>query len=279
MSIIEGVTQQFDRARGLAGNVLGFLPSSRAAVPSTINSMVANIAAYKIAYPYKYEIAFTRFSGTPLENLRLCVSCEKCTMPGKTIATQEIKYHGPVYEMPYEESYAGDMEAVFKLSGDFFERKVFEKWQREIVNPKTHNFKYFDDYVSEIEITQLDLEDNPICRVILEDAYPKTIGPLDFGDEPGEVHKQPISFSYRKWRYKEENEPGFLESILNRLDIVGRLNRVIMEGLSEFPVPMIPTAIGGHVVNLPWGLDPGQMQQQGEDIVGNWAGQALGDFI
>lgn len=268
----------FDNVRETAGGFLDGLIPPKSNVPTRINSMVASIAAHKLSYPHKYEISFTNMGAT--DNLRLCVSCESCVMPGKTIATQEIKYHGPVYEMPYEESFAGDMEAVFKLSGDYYERNKFQQWQNKIIDEKTHNVGYLDSYARDIEITQLDLEDNPIMRIVLEGAYPKTIGPIQFGDErTNEVNKQPISFSYRKWRIKTPDEVGFLEGLIDRLDLVGRVDRWLQGATEDSPFPMIPTAIGGHVISLPWGLDPGQMTQQGEDIVGNFLSDALGDFI
>jgi len=245
-------------------------------IPSTINSLIANIAHYGSSYPHKYEISFTQLDA--LSNLRLCVSCETCTMPGRNISTQDIKIHGPITEMPYEVSYSGDLDVTFKLSKDFKERIVFEQWQNEfITNPKTHNIKYLDNYKSEIEITQLDEEDKPIHRVVLEDAWPKTISPIEYGDERGgEINKQRIGFSFRKWRTEKPDAPGFLEGILGRLDLVGRLERAIMPfGGADSPIPMIPTAIGGHVVRLPWGLDPNQMTGQIEDLLGD----ALGDII
>jgi len=268
----------FDSVRDTAGNLIDGLLPPKSSVPTRINSMVANIAAHKLTYPHKYEIAFTNMG--PIENLRLCVSCESCIMPGKTIATQEIKFHGPVYEMPYEESFAGDMEAVFKLSGDYYERNKFQQWQDMIINPKTHNLGYLDSYSKDIEITQLDLKDNPIMRIVLEDAYPKTIGPIQFGDEQtNQVNKQPISFSYRKWRIKTPDEVGFLEGLIDRLDLVGRIDGWLQGITEDSPFPMIPTAIGGHVISLPWGLDPGQVTQQGQDILGNWLNDTLGDII
>ena len=237
--------------------------------PPTINNisrMIDRIQSYSMVLPFKYEIAFNRYNA--LQNLRLCVSCESCAMPGKTIATQEIKYHGPVYEMPYEESFSGDMDAVFKISGDMFERKIFEEWQSKIINPKTHNLGYLDEYSTEIEITQLDHRDKPIYRIVLEDAWPKTIGPIEYGDEKaGEINKQTISFSYRKWKEKDiTQESGWFDDVLGRLGL---------GDLFDSSVPMIPTAIGGHIVNLPYGLDPGQITQEGINILGDWLGQFI----
>jgi len=225
-----------------------------------------------MSMPFKYEIAFTKYGA--VENLRLCVSCETCTMPGKTIATQEIKYHGPVNELPYEETFAGDMEATFKLSGDMFERKLFENWQNQVVNPKTHNLGYLDTYSCDIQITQLDYLDRPIYRIVLEKAWPKNIGPIEYGDEKaGEINKQTIGFSYRKWKRQElTQETGWFDALLDRFGL---------GDLFDSPVPMIPTAIGGHVINLPYGLDPGQITDQGINILGDWLGQhiQLGDLI
>ena len=251
-----------------------------AKIPTSINSLVANISHWGNSYPHKYEIAFSNLDA--LSNLRLCVSCETCTMPGRNISTQDIKMHGPINEMPYETSYSGDLDVTFKLSKDFKERVVFEQWQNEfIVSPDTHNFGYLDNYKSEIEITQLDEEDNPIHRIILEDAWPKTIAAIEYGDEKGnELNKQRVGFSFRKWRSEKPDAPGFLEGILGNLDLIGRLERAIMPfGGQDSPIPMIPTAIGGHVVRLPWGLDPQHMTGQLQDILGDVLGDVLGDII
>ena len=95
-----------------------------------------------------------------------------------------------------------------------------------------------------------------------------------------EINKITISFAYRKWRVKTPDEVGFLEGLLNRLNLVGKMDRWLQSAVgSDFPVPMIPTAIGGHVISMPWGLDPGQIEQQGQDILGNWVNNAIGDII
>jgi len=237
-------------------------------VPNGIDTLVSSIAHKKLAYPFRYEISFNNTDA--LSNLRLAVSCESITMPGKNISTQEIKTHGPVDDMPYEVSYSGDVEAVFKVAGDYFERNFFDKWQNLIVSPGKNNISYKDSYSCEIEITQLDLQDQPIYHLILEDAFPKTIGPIELGDEREGIQKQAIGFSYRQWRMKAPDEIGFLQGVINRLDLRGRLNRQL-DGMFGGSIPMNPTAIGGTILNLPWGLDPGQITEQG--------GLAVSDFF
>jgi hypothetical protein len=254
----------------LVGNVDLFGSGSN--VPNAIDTLVASISHKKLSYPFKYEISFSAVD--PMSNLRLAVSCESVTMPGKTISTQEIKTHGPVDEMPYEVSYSGDVEVMFKLAGDYFERNIFEKWQNKVVDPKTNNLGYKDSYVSEVQITQLDQQDQPIYHLILEDAFPKTIHPLELGDEKEGIQKQTISLSYRQWRMKAPDEVGFLQGVINRLDLRGRLNRKI-DGMFGGTIPMTPTAIGGTVLNLPWGLDPEQITNQGGMAISNFFGDII----
>lgn len=251
----------------LVGDI-NLLGDTGSRVPNGIDTLVSSIVHKDLAYPFRYEISFN--NADALSNLRLAVSCESITMPGKNISTQEIKTHGPVDDMPYEVSYSGDVEAVFKVAGDYFERNFFDKWQNLIVSPGKNNLAYKDSYSCEIEITQLDLQDQPIYHLILEDAFPKTIGPMQLGDELEGIQKQAIGFSYRQWRMKAPDEQGFLQGVINRLDLRGRLNRQL-DGMFGGSIPMNPTAIGGTILNLPWGLDPGQITGQG--------GLAVSDFF
>ena len=237
-------------------------------VPNGIDTLVAMITNKDLAYPFRYEISFN--TADALSNLRLAVSCENVSLPGKTISTQEIKTHGPVDDMPYEVSFAGDVEATFKVAGDYFERNFFDSWQNLIVDPATNNLGYKDSYSCEMEITQLDLQDQPIYHLVLEDCFPKTVNPIELGDDREGIQRQTVSFSYRKWRFRKPEEVGFLQSVINRLDLRGRLNRKL-DGMFGGTIPMEPTAIGGTVLNLPFGLNPGQLTDQ--------AGLATSDFF
>ena len=55
-------------------------------VPNGIDTLVASITHNKLAYPFRYEISFN--TADAMSNLRLAVSCESVTMPGRNISTQ-----------------------------------------------------------------------------------------------------------------------------------------------------------------------------------------------
>ena len=259
---------------GLGGGELNLLGTPDAT--QSIDGLVASIASSSLAYPYKYEVMIRRPNQTSAATLRLAISCETFSMPGKTIATQEIKTHGPIDEMPYELSFAGDIDGTWKVGGDFFERKYFEQWSSDVISPTTGHVSYKDNYAFEIEITQLNLQNSPIYRVVLEDAFPKTIHPLELGDEKaGEISKQTISFSYKKWREEDVQGTGFLQGILNRVNLRGRLNSQLDELFGD-SMPMIPTAVGGQVINLPFGFDPGQITNTSGNFIANTFNNFLG---
>ena len=260
---------------GLGGGSLDLLGTPNAT--QSVDGMVASIASSSLSYPFKYEVFIRRpnHGQSVAASLRWAISCESFQIPGKTIATQEIKTTGPITEMPYELSFAGDIEGTWKVGGDFFERKYFEQWNNEIVSPTNHMVNYMDNYTCEIEITQLNQENSPIHRIVLEDAYPKTINPIQIGDELGNtINKQTIGFAYRKWRAEDVSGIGFLQGIVNRVNLRGRLNRKLDELFGD-TMPMIPTAVGGQIINLPFGFDPGQIT----NTTGNFISQQFNNFL
>lgn len=264
------------RVQNGLGDIITGLGLAGSGAPTTINSLIANIAKNQLVNPTKYEITFKRMS--PLENLRLAVSCESVSLPGRNIATSDITIQGPVWNMPYALTYAEDLDVTFKLSKDFFERKVFEDWQTNfIISDKTYRLKYLEQYATEIEVTQYDYQDFPIYKIVLEDAWPKTISAIELGDDRAdEYSRQSVAFAYRKWRSEVPAAPSILQRIVKRLDLVGRLNRKLVPfGGANMPVPFIPTAVAGQVVNLPFGMDPNQITEQGAEIISNELGDIL----
>ena len=262
------------------GDIITGLGLANSGAPTTIKSLIANVTKNSLVYPSKYEITFRRMK--PLENLRLAVSCESVTLPGRNISTADTTIQGPAYNMPYALTYAEDLDVVFKLSKDFFERRIFEEWQTKfVISDRTYRLKYLEQYATEIEITQYDLEDFPIYKIILEDAWPRSIGEIDLGDDKGdEYSKQSVSFVYRRWRSEVPAAPSILQRIVRRLDILGRIERSLLPfGGANMPVPFLPTAVAGQVINLPFGLDPNQMTEQGAEMLQNTVGNQLGDIL
>ena len=184
------------------------------------------------ARPSRYEIIITppspdRFYSNPRnfanrldtlgglsETLRqTSLACESISFPGRNIdTTTDTNIYGPSREIASGFSFA-EVSATFRCSKDMREKRYFESWQRLSYDTVTWSMQYYEDYIGAVQIFQLDEEDNRVYGVELVEAFPKTIGAqtLDYSST-GEIHKLPVTFSYRWWK-NIEDEPKINEPV------------------------------------------------------------------
>jgi len=102
--------------------------------------------------------------------------------------------------MPYEPIYSGEMTLTMILSSDLRERKFFEDWMDIVCSKSNYKFGYYDDYVTNMEITLTTKSDEPTYRFYVEEAYPKAIGDLQVGyDKDNDFLRQDITLCFRKY--------------------------------------------------------------------------------
>ena len=108
-------------------------------------------------------------------------SLENVFFPGRNISSEPIKIAGPVDEIPYEATYSGDLDMTVRVSGDFKEKNMFETWQDTIVNQKSQNLNYPDNYRCRAIIEALNLQNEKIYEVALTEVWPKSVGRISVG--------------------------------------------------------------------------------------------------
>ena len=131
---------------------------------------------------------------------RLSESCESVNFPGRSLSSQPNRISGPVREMPYESLYSGDLDMTFRVGGDMFERQYFEEWMDIIVDHKSNRLNYYDNYVRDIYLSQLNMKDQIVHQVIVKECYPKTLNPIERSQaSTDETLKQSLSFAFREY--------------------------------------------------------------------------------
>ena len=108
-------------------------------------------------------------------------SLENVFFPGRNISSEPIKIAGPVDEIPYEATYSGDLDMTVRVSGDFKEKNVFETWQDIIINQRTQNLNYPDNYRCRAIIEALNLQNEKIYEIALTEVWPKSVGRISVG--------------------------------------------------------------------------------------------------
>jgi hypothetical protein len=141
----------------------------------------------------------TAFSGAASDEMELRV--QSITMPGKNITTTpNDNAYGPSYEMANGISYAEEIEVTYILDSDHRVREFFNNWQDKIVNPVTYDLNYYDDYVGEMTIYQLDQNDNNASAVKVHEVFPKSVGPIQYSMESGNsILTVSVMMAFKKW--------------------------------------------------------------------------------
>lgn len=142
---------------------------------------------------------------------QLSMRCEVTELPGRTFATTERKIgSAPVQKYPYQSTY-NDVQMTFIVGGDMKERLFFDQWM-EYINPSsTYNFKYKNNYTTDIAITQYDMKNSVTYKSVLIGAYPLVINQLDLDWTADNYHRLTVVFAYTNW------QEGTVSSIASNL--------------------------------------------------------------
>jgi len=117
------------------------------------------------------------------------------------------------------------------------EKTMFEAWQNLAYDPKHMTVGWYDSYVSNITIYNLDQNDNRKYGVELQECFPKTMTPQSLSaDQATSVQRISVSFSFRSWiNIENKMKAGYTgNSTLDRIQGV-LANQVERKLLSKIP--------------------------------------------
>lgn len=162
-----------------------------------------------LAKPSRFEAFFTPRSETLqlasiIDAETLAFRCESAILPGRTIATGDLRIYGPTEKFPYQTSYE-DITLTFICTDSMNEKKFFDTWLN-IINPKqTWNFKYKSDYTMDLTVIQYTNDDKEAMRIKMIDAFPLSVNQLDLDWANADAyHKLSVTFAYTYWESAEE---------------------------------------------------------------------------
>ena len=160
------------------------------------------------------------------------LQCESIEFPGRDLETSpDTNIYGPTREVVQGFSF-GQITGTFVCGSEMREKLLFENWQRLAYNPETWTMEYYNDYVGNIKIFQLDEQDRRRYGVNLVECFPKTIAaqPIAYGSV-NQVQTVQVSFSYRYWEQMGDEGTSAGKPIIQRI-----LERVINSAESNFSI-------------------------------------------
>ena len=166
-----------------------------------------------VAYNNKYMVtlnkppAFELPGGIQMRE-HLSMLCDTVSLPTKSLATFEKSIYGPVKAMPYRMTFT-EASMSFIMTDGMNEKKYFDAWQNKIVDEKSGNLGFFDDYVCDITIKKFGRnvvteDDAPTYEVKLFEAWPSIVSEVQLSHSGGtEAMKLPVTFQFKKWKSGE----------------------------------------------------------------------------
>ena len=129
---------------------------------------------------------------------QITLMCTNITMPARTFTTAPYRIAGAPYKYPTSVQYS-DVTATF--IGDKFLRlrQFFEVWQSTMYDNLNGMFNFYEEYVSDIAIFQLDDQDVAVYGCRLEDCYVGDLGAIEYSNASTGVVRQPVTMQFRRW--------------------------------------------------------------------------------
>ena len=171
------------------------------------------------ALPSRYEVIIT----SPAEGnaRKVSMRCETIDLPGRSLNTSpDSNMYGIAPEIVDGITFGGTLAMTFQASSDLEERVFFESWQEMAWDKGTWNVKYYKDYIKEIEIYVLDINNQRRYGIKLMECFPKEIGPSSFSAATAsDIVKIPITMQYRYWETLDitNQPPNLMEKVLDTI--------------------------------------------------------------
>jgi len=148
---------------------------------------------------------------------RVSYHCETIDFPGRQLQSKsDLSTYGIEREIVYGQLF-DDVSATFYVSSDHKEQKFFNDWQNIAARPEDFNIGYYYDYVSAVDIYQLDERGTRRLGIRLIEAFPKTIGPISMSyANANQIEKMAINFKYKYWEILPGDAAGgFIRRLTN----------------------------------------------------------------
>jgi phage tail tube protein FII len=154
-------------------------------IPAGINGMGATTDGLKYDYmnPYSDSSFFSS-------------SVESVVFPGMSYLTTEYRKYGMMLKVPFLRDYQ-EVTIVFRCNASMWERKFFDSWAGLVSNNLSLDFKFKDDYVTGITVTQLDAAFKRIYTQTIFNAYPIRVSDMEASYENDNVYQRiAVTFAY-----------------------------------------------------------------------------------
>lgn len=163
-----------------------------------------------LARTNRFEIFINTPPGLSAESARLAsLYVEQASFPILNIGTKPFTIFGPTYQRPQFAEYGGEgIPITFHVDRDMQVKQFFVDWCDKIVNPYSFEVGYQNEYITTINIKQLDEQDNITYEIELLEAFPRNLNLMELNNaSTNQTHRLNVLFAFRYWRVPQQTIP------------------------------------------------------------------------
>lgn len=170
---------------------------------ASISNFIARVKNDSFARENRFEVVITQPRNMPAtteEKEKLRFYCQSVSLPGVNLMTQEIYTFGESREVIYNRNY-DPIQLEFLVDNEMQIKWFFDRWLENIVDPRSRVMSYYNDYVTTVEIAQLDAanEEKVKYKIKLHECFPKTVDPIQYSSDSKNLVKLRVTLAYKFW--------------------------------------------------------------------------------
>ena len=167
----------------------------------SLENFRAMVLANGLAKSHRFEVQIQAPPGLLPEDARYAsMFADGTQMPQTRINTTQMRMWGSPRIMPLWAEYGGDnITFNFHLDRKYDIKRFFDKWIDKVVNRDTSFVSYYSQYIADISISQLDEKEVISYMIILKEAYPISVNPVQLDMNSVGLSRLSVTFAYKKW--------------------------------------------------------------------------------
>lgn len=169
--------------------------------PFNLNNFITQVSSQGLARPTWYYVLIHSPKNNTQQEQKASLLCCRAEFPSVNIMSNGDMIQGFKTEMPYAIDFP-DITMEFYVDAALEVKSFFDNWVRRplVDRGNTYETNYYNNYVANISICQMDAETNEIYIVELKNAWPKTVSGLMLSaDALDTIHKLAVTFTYERW--------------------------------------------------------------------------------
>lgn len=189
----------------------------------SLDNFRTNVLTKSLARTNRFEVFIFAPPGLSggFDTRDISLLVETASLPTLNIAVKPFKIFGPSYQRPISVEYGGEgIPITFHVDRDMKTKKFFDEWLFKVVAKETYFVNYQNDYLSTVEIYQLDEQDNITYAIRLVDAFPRNVNLMELNNSSSnQTHRLNVLFAYRYWERILDKEETVVEQVIQTPEV------------------------------------------------------------